>query len=240
MRIGEASASGASAAATPYARFSQRAANYSDVLVGDAHLRQLVPHEHAFYEGDAQTHIYRIKSGMMRLYRLLADGRRQVIAFRLPGHLIGLTEDGTQFCSAEALTEVVLQCVPLSIVYRRMQEEPRFGSELVRCLAVELAETRNQVAILNRRSALEKLATFVLGFLTWTGEDTKLELELHMGREDIADYLGLTVETVSRSFAKLKAQGVVSLPRAQTIIIHDIGRLIALAAGALKVDDSDS
>jgi CRP/FNR family transcriptional regulator len=58
-----------------------------------------------------------------------------------------------------------------------------------------------------------------------------------MGREDIADYLGLTVETVSRSFAKLKTQGVVSLPRA---IIHDIGRLIALAAGAPKDDESDS
>ena len=105
---------------------------------------------------------------------------------------------------------------------------------------MELAETRNQVAFLNRRSALEKLATFVLGFLTWTGEDKRLELELHMGREDIADYLGLTVETVSRSFAKLKAQGVVSLPRTQTIIIHDIGRLIALAAGAFKDGDCDS
>ena len=75
-----------------------------------------------------------------------------------------------QFCSAEALTEVVLQCVPLSIVYRRMQEEPRFGSELMRCLSVELAETRNQVAFLNRRSALEKLATFIhsrLSDLDW-------------------------------------------------------------------------
>jgi CRP/FNR family transcriptional regulator, anaerobic regulatory protein len=225
---------------TPYRRLQFRDGSFSETLVLDAQMRHLEPREHAFYEGDAHTHIYRIKSGMMRLYRLLADGRRQVIAFRLPGHLIGLGEHETQFCSAEALTEVVLQCVPLSIVYRRMQEEPRFGSELVRCLAVELAETRNQVAFLNRRSALEKLATFILGFLTWTGEDTKLELELHMGREDIADYLGLTVETVSRSFAKLKAQGVVSLPRAQTIIIRDIGRLIALAAGAFKDDDLDS
>ena len=121
--------------------------------------------------------------------------------------------------------------------HRRMQEEPPFKSELMRCLEVELAETRNQVAFLNRRSALEKLATFILGFLTWTGEDTNLELELHMGREDIADYLGLTVETVSRSFAKLKIEGVVSLPRTQTIIIHDIGRLIALASGLPRDDD---
>jgi CRP/FNR family transcriptional regulator, anaerobic regulatory protein len=223
----------------PYRRLHTRGANFSETLLVDAQMRHLDPHEHAFYEGDAQTHIYRIKSGMMRLYRLLADGRRQVIAFRLPGHLIGLGEDDMQFCSAEALTEVVLQCVPLSIVRRRMQEEPRFGSELVRCLAVELAETRNQVAFLNRRSALEKLATFILGFLTWSGEDTRLELELHMGREDIADYLGLTVETVSRSFAKLKAQGIVSLPRAQTILINDIGKLIALAAGACNHDDTD-
>jgi CRP/FNR family transcriptional regulator, anaerobic regulatory protein len=229
----------ASDSPAPYRRLP-RNGDVAETLLVDAHMRHLEPHEHAFYEGDAQTHIYRIKSGMMRLYRLLADGRRQVIAFRLPGHLIGLGEHETQFCSAEALTDVVLQCVPLSIVYRRMQEEPRFGSELVRCLAVELAETRNQVAFLNRRSALEKLATFILGFLVWTGEDTKLELELHMGREDIADYLGLTVETVSRSFAKLKTQGIVSLPRAQTIVIHDIGRLIALAAGAFKEEESDS
>jgi CRP-like cAMP-binding protein len=222
---------------TPGRPLQSRSGGFSETLLADAHMRLLQPHEHAFYEGDAQTHIYRIKRGMMRLYRLLADGRRQVIAFRLPGHLIGLGGEETQFCSAEALTEVVLQCVPLSIVYRRIQEEPRFGSELVRCLAVELAETRNQVAFLNRRSALEKLATFILGFLTWTGEDKRLELELHMGREDIADYLGLTVETVSRSFAKLKAQGVVSLPRTQTVIIHNIGRLIALAAGAFKDGD---
>jgi CRP/FNR family transcriptional regulator len=225
---------------TAYQRLCTRRGGFSETLLVGAHLRHLEPGEHAFYEGDAQTHIYRIKSGMMRLYRLLADGRRQVIAFRLPGHLIGLGDHETQFCSAEALTSVVLQCIPLNIVYRRMQEEPRFGSELVRYLAVELAETRNQVAVLNRRSALEKLATFILGFLTWSGEDTELELELHMGREDIADYLGLTVETVSRSFAKLKAQGVVSLPRTQMIIINDIGRLISLAAGGLRDDDTDS
>jgi len=230
----------ASDALTPFRRLHARDEGFSETLLVDAHMRHLEPHEHAFYEGDTQTHIYRIKRGMMRLYRLLADGRRQVVAFRLPGHLIGLGDEQTQFCSAEALTEVALQCVPLSVVYRRMQEEPRFGSELVRCLAVELSETRNQVAILNRRSALEKVATFILSFLTWCGEDTGLELELHMGREDIADYLGLTVETVSRSFAKLKAQGIVTLPRAQTIIIHDIARLIALAAGALKDDESDS
>ena len=112
----------------PFRRSHARNEGFSETMVVDAHMRYLEPHEHAFYEGDAQTHIYRIKSGMMRLYRLLADGRRQVIAFRLPGHLIGLGEHDTQFCSAEALTEVVMQCVPLSIVYRRMQEEPRFGS----------------------------------------------------------------------------------------------------------------
>jgi CRP/FNR family transcriptional regulator len=230
----------ASDSPTAYQRLCTRRGGFSETLLVGAHLRHLEPGEHAFYEGDAQTHIYRIKSGMMRLYRLLADGRRQVIAFRLPGHLIGLGDHETQFCSAEALTSVGLQCIPLNIVHRRIQEEPRFGSELVRCLAVELAETRNQVAFLNRRSALEKLATFILGFMTWSGEDTKLELELNMGREDIADYLGLTVETVSRSFAKLKVQGIVSLPRTQTIIIHDIGRLIALATGAFKDEDAEN
>jgi CRP-like cAMP-binding protein len=213
----------------------------SENLLGNAHLRHLEPHQHAFYQGDPQTHIYRINTGMMRLYRLLRDGRRQIIAFRLPGYLIGMgCHEETQFCSAEALTSVALQCLPLSIVRRRMQEEPGFGSALVHCLAMDLAETRKHVASLNRRSALEKLATFILGFLTWTGEDTSLELELHMGREDIADYLGLTVETVSRTFAKLKTQGLISLPQTQTIIVHHIGRLIAVAAGPNRDGGSDN
>ena len=175
----------------------------SENLFVNAHLRHLEPHEHAFYEGDPQTHIYRINTGMMRLYRLLRDGRRQIIAFRLPGHLIGIGDyEETQFCNAEALTSVALQSLPLSSVRRRMQEEPGFGSELVHCLAMELGETRKQVASLNRRSALEKLATFILGFLTWTGEDTSVKLELHVGRDDIADYLGLTAETVSSDLCK--------------------------------------
>ena len=213
----------------------------SENLFVNAHLRQLEPHEHAFYEGDPQTHIYRINTGMMRLYRLLRDGRRQIIAFRLPGHLIGIGDyEETQFCSAEALTSVALQSLPLSSVRRRMQEEPGFGSELVHCLAMELGETRKQVASLNRRSALEKLATFILGFLTWTGEDTSVKLELHVGRDDIADYLGLTAETVSWTFAKLKSQGVISLPHTQTIIVHHIGRLIAVAAGPDRDADSDN
>src|SRR5262245_34227690 len=85
-----------------YRRFHPGIGGLSETLLVDAQMRHLEPHEHAFYEGDAQTHIYRIKSGMMRLYRLLADGRRQVIAFRLPGHLIGLGQHETQFRRAEA------------------------------------------------------------------------------------------------------------------------------------------
>src|SRR5436190_21818477 len=82
----------------------------SENLLADAHLRHLEPHEHLFYEGDPPTHIYRLNSGMMRLYRLLSDGRRQIIAFRLPGHLIGLGDHEVgRFCSAEALTSVALQ-----------------------------------------------------------------------------------------------------------------------------------
>jgi len=125
-------------------------------------------YEHAFNEGDPQNHIFRVKQGMLRLYRLLADGRRQVISFRFPGHVVGLCDQDTQFYSAEAVTSTVLQCLPLSVVRRRVDEEVKFGSELIRCLAVELAETQNQVAFLNHRSAVEKLATFILRF--WPGK----------------------------------------------------------------------
>ena len=110
------------------------------------------------------------------------------------------------------------------------------------CIALpwSLAKPENRWHLSIAAPALEKLATFILGFLTWTGEDTSVKLELHVGRDDIADYLGLTAETVSRTFAKLKSQGVISLPHTQTIIVHHIGRLIAVAAGPDRDADSDN
>jgi CRP/FNR family transcriptional regulator len=124
-----------------------------------------------------------------------ADGRRQIMAFRSAGDVIGIGSHGEQFCSAEAVTPVVLRSLPLSVADRRL--EPRFQAEFLSILTEELAQARQQLALLNRRSALEKVAAFLADHCQHNGDSEWVELQV--GRSDIADFLGLTIETVSRT-----------------------------------------
>jgi CRP-like cAMP-binding protein len=123
--------------------------------------------------------------------------------------------------------------LPLEAAYQRMREEPRFGSELIGLLTSELAGARAQLAVLNRRSAIEKLAAFILDL--WRRKGSKAapaRLTLELSRGDIADFLGLTIETVSRCLTKLKVQGVIELPETHTLLIKNLERLEHLAVGS--------
>jgi CRP-like cAMP-binding protein len=201
-------------------------------LLEDGNIRYLAAREHAFFEGDRESHIYRIEEGLMRLYRQLADGRRQIIAFRSAGSVIGIGSHGEQFCSAEAVTPVTMRSLPLSVADRRMKEEPRFQAEFLNILTSELLETRRQLAVLNRRSALEKVAAFIVNHLRRSGSSGRVELQV--SRNDMADFLGLTIETVSRTLTKLRNQHVIEIPQAQSIIVLDMDPLEQLADGSFE------
>ena len=206
-------------------------------LLADGNIRHLAVHEHAFFEGDNESHIYRIEAGLMRLYRLLADGRRQIIAFRSAGDVIGIGSHGKQFCSAEALTHVTLRSLPLSVAHRRMREEPVFQSEYMDMLTNELAEARLQLAMLNKRSATERVAGFIADHSRRSRHVDQIELQV--GRSDIADFLGLTIETVSRTLTRLRNQHVIETPHAQSLIIIDFDRLEHLANGDCECPNSE-
>lgn len=196
-------------------------------------LRRLTPHEHLFHEGDRERNIYRIERGLVRLYKLLNDGRRQIISFRFPGDVLGSDTLSEQYCSAEAVTEVTLRSLSREAAHRRMKEEPGFTSELIDLLSQELARTRSQITVLNRRSAIEKLAAFILDL--WRrqcvdgGGGNRVVLELT--RTDIADFLGLTIETVSRNLTNLRQRRIIDLPQVHTLIILDRKQLEELATG---------
>jgi CRP/FNR family transcriptional regulator len=200
-----------------------------DGLLEDGSVRHLAAHKHAFFEDDKESHIYRIEAGFMRLYRLLTDGRRQIIAFRSAGDVIGIGSHGKQFCSAEAVTPVTLRSLPLSIAHRRIREEPHFRTEFLKLLTDELAEARQQLAMLNKRSASERVATFIAEHVRRSPRADRVELQV--SRNDIADFLGLTIETVSRTLTRLRNQNVIETPHAQSIIIIDFNRLEDLANG---------
>jgi len=193
--------------------------------------RQLKPREHAFFEGDPDSHVYRIESGIVRLYRLLADGRRQIISFKFAGDVIGFESGDVHFCSAEAVSDAVLLCLPAPVAMRRLKEDAGFGLKLVELLSAELADARSQLAVLNRRSAMEKLAAFILDLWRRQTRDGEEALDLKISRSDMADFLGLTIETVSRSLTKLRQQKVIDLPETHRLVVRDMRRLENLATG---------
>ncbi len=173
--------------------------------------RKIDPGQHLFHQGDDDRNIYKIESGLVRLYRILSDGRRQIISFRFAGDILGFKAGTERHCGAEAVTSVQVRSLDQNSAYRRLRDEPALAPQLVNLLSQELENARDQIAVLNRRSAIEKLAAFILELHRRQGECGTVEIPL--SRTDIADFLGLTIETVSRNLTKLRTKRIIELPR---------------------------
>jgi len=186
-----------------------------------------------FWEGDEAEFCYKIVSGAVRVCRLLSDGRRQLADFVLPGDLLGFDASETHSFTAEAIVETVALRFPR----RRLDEialaNARVGRLLLTGICERLSAAQDQILLLGRKNASEKLASFILRLAERTGTDGSAgePLDLAMTRTDIADYLGLTIETVSRTFASFRRNGLIDLPRAQSVVITDRDALAELAEG---------
>lgn len=195
--------------------------------------RSLRAHEHLFMANDTQTHIYQVLDGVVGIYKMLADGRRQIVTFCYPGDLIGIEDSGTWLHHGEALCNTRIRCISLSTIDALVKSEPGFGQALVSSLATELAETRDQLLSLGRKSALEKVATFLLRISRRNQRENRDEAQLFlpMTRAEIADYLGLTIETVSRNITRLRTSGLIRLENKNQVQILDMDQLEELAEG---------
>jgi CRP/FNR family transcriptional regulator len=182
-------------------------------------------------EGDPSEHVYNVASGTLRLYKLLPDGRRQVTGFLYPGDFLGLASIGTYAYSAEAVGAVHL-CRFRSRDFKNLCDElPKMNSRLLEIANDELAAAQEQMLLLGRKTAVERIASF---FLHLADQNVKLKrspdvIDLPMRRGDIADYLGLTSETVSRTLRRLKSDGVIALPESNRVVLSDADRLRELA-----------
>jgi len=195
--------------------------------------RHLDSHEHLFLEGQRQSHVYIVLEGVVGLYKLVADGRRQITSFAYRGDMIGLDCPKVHGDSAEALCSVRVRAIPLGAIDKLIASEPGFGQTLLRIAAEEIADTRERLVSLGRKSAAEKVAGFLLRLMRRNaalGREGEI-LELPMKRTDIADFLGLTIETVSRNFTRLRTARVIGMRSTTEIEILDLERLRALADG---------
>lgn len=185
-------------------------------------------------EGDKAAHFLNIVDGTVKVYKLLPDGRRQITGFLYPGDLLGLAFNDTYTSSAEALTPVRYCLFPRRQFERVIDECRPMEKRLLARASNELVAAQEQMVMLGRKTAQEKLASFLMALLERARRVNKRSdaVVLTMTRADIADYLGLTTETVSRGFTRLKTRGWIELCAGGKVRIRDIDALGDLAAGA--------
>jgi CRP/FNR family transcriptional regulator len=171
---------------------------------------------HLFREGDAFQAIYAVRDGAMKTYRLDPDGREHVLGFHLPGELLGLDAiyPRTNCCSASALAETSVCVLPFSQLAELAQKVPGLQATILRLMSKDLSVSAN---LATDHTAEERLAGFLLSIAQRTGAGT--ELKLVMPRRDIASYLRLATETVSRLLARFQQENLLEVHRKQVRII---------------------
>jgi len=167
-----------------------------------------------FGEDEPAEYLYQVVSGAVRTCRMLGDGRRQVNAFYLPGGIFGLEADNVHRCSAEAIADSQVLVVKRSSVMARAEREKDLSRQLWMLTVRELQRVQ-QHSIVLVKSAEERVAGFLLEMAGRSSRSR--EIELPMSRQDIADYLGLSIETVSRTFTQLVQSGAISLETCRRI-----------------------
>lgn len=185
-----------------------------------------------FFEGDNADHLYNIIQGHVRVYKSLADGRRQITGFLYPSNFLGLSVAGTYPYSAETISAVTLCRFPRKGMSKIIEKYPSFEHNLLELASNELAAAQEHVLLLGRKTAAERLCSFILNISAKQNTSEQNEtVMLPMTRQDIADYLGLTIETVSRTFTRLKKSGVIELMESDIIGITSQEQLETLALG---------
>ena len=195
----------------------------ADVLVmgAIAHPRKLAAGKQLIQEGDPADDVFTLTDGMLKLYKLMPDGRRQITGFMIPGDFIGLAYGQSYVYSAEAVTASTACRFRRSTLLDKMAEYPELEHRLLSLASNELAAAQAQMLLLGRKSARERLASFLLGLALRRGVGEGEVMSLPMSRSDIADFLGLTIETVSRAFTAMRKERLISLPDKHSVTIDD-------------------
>lgn len=184
------------------------------------------PDQEIYAEGDEARSFYKVIGGLVRTCRFLSDGRRQIDSFHMTNDVFGFEAGADHRLAAEAVTHSTV------VAYRRrglettITQDDRLGRWFFSHAMTSMARAREHSLLLGRSSAAQKISTFLLEIEKQEGTNSLVDLA--MSRQDIADYLGLTIETVSRTLSQLERDGAISLPSARRIMLKDRLALRAL------------
>lgn len=183
--------------------------------------------EEVYGEGEPAEFIYQVVSGAVRTYKVLNDGRRQICAFHLPGDIFGLEAGEDHSFSAEAVSQSTVLVIKRSTVTALAAKDPAVSRQLWNLTACELQKMQDHVMLLIK-NAQERVVSFLLQMAQRMPAAN--EIELPMSRQDIADYLGLTIETVSRTLTQLETRATIALPSSRRIVLRNRSLLDRLNA----------
>jgi CRP/FNR family nitrogen fixation transcriptional regulator len=208
-------------------RGTRAAAHFASIPLGDSIALTGAPMQFArnaeiYGEGEQADYLYKVVKGTVRTYKVLKDGRRQIGAFYLPGDMFGLESGIEHASSAEAITNATVLVIRRSALTALAARDNSVARQLLAMTGRELARVQNHIMLLIQ-TAQERVASFLLEMTDRAqGHD---ELELPMSRQDIADYLGLTIETVSRTLTQLENSAAIALPSSRRIVLRNRGAL---------------
>ena len=183
--------------------------------------------ENIFIENDPSQYLYNITEGNVKIYQLLDDGRIQIIGFLYPGDFFGTYRNNKYNYCAQSIGELKVCVFEQKILDRYLDENPVLSKELLNKTSFELTLAQDRITVLGKLKAVERISKFLLNIseqrerIGWQNNP----ISLPMTRQDIADYLGLTIETVSREFSNLKSSNIIKIISSKQIYLADLESL---------------
>jgi CRP/FNR family transcriptional regulator, anaerobic regulatory protein len=179
--------------------------------------------EALFWEGNQAGQIFDVLEGVLRVYKILPDGRRSVMGFIYPGDVLGVSVQDRYLFTAEAVTAVKVRRFSRGRFFSQVNESPALRPQLFALLCDEMSAAQDQIMLLGRKSAEERVVSFLLAIHRKCAPGN--EIELPMTRLDMADYLGLTIETVSRMMTSLVRRGLIHSSGRHSVALRKLSAL---------------
>jgi len=194
-------------------------------------LKSVPAHEHIFFEGDERDHLYVVESGWVKLYRTLVDGQRQIVGFANTGSILGLESDIEHANGCEAITAVQIRAIPVGRITEICLRDGKLADQLLRQVGRQLGAAQAQLAAIGAQSAEQKLANFLLTIADLCDTQPDGAFDLPMRRGDMAEFLGLRLETVSRKMSEFQRRGWIRMTSLYHCRLQRRDILEELAAG---------
>src|SRR5579863_4083906 len=183
--------------------------------------------EAIFWEGDEARQIFDVLEGVLRIYRIMPDGRRAIMGFIYPDDVLGVSFQDRYLFTAEAVTDVKVRRISRGRFFSLVNESPALRPQLFALLCDEMSAAQDQMLLLGRKSAEERVVSFLLAVHRKNAAGN--DIALPMSRLDMADYLGLTMETVSRMMTSLTRRGLISASGRHTLTLRKLSALREIA-----------